>query len=243
MQARRKPFRVETMDRVTGRATSHANDHARGSHVYHDEIMSELRTLRTLVKPAEQVSATMVDAYKAQIAEAQKLKTELDLIYDAINKTKQEIATVHMTGFEGPEMSRVTNELDAIVGGTEHATEQILSNAEEIDQMATTLAARLKDEQNQALVADIQERVIKVFEACNFQDLTGQRITKVVSTLTFIETHIVRMMEIWGGLDAFKDIAPETIAVPAGDARLLNGPKVEGDVGHASQDDIDALFA
>ena len=81
----------------------------------------------------------MLDAYKAQIAEAQKLKGELDLIYDAINKTKQEIATVHMTGFEGPEMARVTNELDAIVGGTAHATEQILSNAEEIDQLSATL--------------------------------------------------------------------------------------------------------
>jgi chemotaxis protein CheZ len=27
-----------------------------------------------------------------------------------------------------------------------------------------------------------------------------------------------------------------------GDAKLLNGPKTEGDIGHASQDDIDALF-
>jgi chemotaxis protein CheZ len=43
-------------------------------------------------------------------------------------------------------MARVTNELDAIVGGTEKATEQILSNSEEIDQMAATLAARLKDD-------------------------------------------------------------------------------------------------
>ena len=115
--------------------------------------MSELRALRSLVKPSEQVTQQMIDAYKAQIAEAAKLKGELDLIHDAINKTKQEIATVHVTGFEGPEMVRVTNELDAIVGGTESATETILSNAEEIDQMAATLLARLKDEQNQALRA------------------------------------------------------------------------------------------
>jgi chemotaxis protein CheZ len=205
--------------------------------------MSELRALRALVKPAEEVTAQMIDAYKAQIAEAAKLKSELDLIYDAINRTKQEIAAVHLTGFQGPEMARVTNELDAIVGGTESATEQILSNAEEIDQMASTLAARLKNDQNQQLIADVQERVIKIFEACNFQDLTGQRITKVVSTLKFIETHILRMMEIWGGLDAFRDIEAEKMVKPDGDAGLLNGPKIEGDAGHASQDDIDALFA
>jgi chemotaxis protein CheZ len=240
MQARRKAFRVETMDRVSGRAIALVAGH---NSTHHDEIMSELRALRALVKPQEQVTQQMIDAYKQQIAEAAKLKGELDLIHDAINRTKQEIATVHVTGFEGPEMARVTNELDAIVGGTESATETILSGAEDIEQMASTLIARLKEDQNLALAQDIQERVVKIFEACNFQDLTGQRITKVVATLKFIETHIVRMMEIWGGLDAFKDIEAEKIAERTGDAALLNGPKVDGEVGHASQDDIDSLFA
>jgi chemotaxis protein CheZ len=240
MQARRKAFRVETMDRLTARSVTHVGGH---NALHHDEIMSELRALRALVKPQEQVTQQMIDAYKAQITEAAKLKNELDLIHEAINQTKQEIANVHITGFEGPEMARVTNELDAIVGGTETATETILSGAEDIDQMASTLLARLKDDQNQALAQDIQDRVIKIFEACNFQDLTGQRITKVVSTLKFIETHIVKMMEIWGGLDAFKDIEVETIAAREGDAALLNGPRIAGEEGHASQDDIDSLFA
>jgi chemotaxis protein CheZ len=245
MQSRRKPYRVETMDRVQGNANWRVNGHALNghNHSHHDEIMTELRALRSLVKPTEQVTQQMIDAYKAQITEAAKLKGELDLIQDAINQTKQEIATLHITGFEGPEMARVTNELDAIVGGTERATETILTGAEDIDQMASTLIARLKDEQNQALAQDIQDRVIKIFEACNFQDLTGQRITKVVATLKFIETHIVRMMEIWGGMEAFKDIEAEGILAREGDAKLLNGPKIEGETGHASQDDIDSLFA
>src|SRR6266487_4196084 len=131
MQARRKTFRVESMDRVTGRASGHSHGH--GAH--HDEVMSELRALRALVRPPEQVTASMIEAYNAQLVEASKLKGELDLIYDAINRTKQELATVHVTGFEGPEMARVTNELDAIVGGTESATETILSGAEDIEQM------------------------------------------------------------------------------------------------------------
>ncbi len=242
MQARRKTFRVESMDRVAGRAAIQPGVHHHNGH-HHDEVMSELRALRALIKPAEQVSQQMIDAYKQQIAEAAKLKGELDLIHDAINRTKQEIANVHVTGFEGPQMARVTNELDAIVGGTETATETILSSAEDIDQLASTLLARLKDDQNQQIAADIQDRVIKVFEACNFQDLTGQRITKVVATLKFIETHIVKMMEIWGGMEAFKHIEAETIAAREGDAALLNGPKVDGEAGHASQDDIDSLFA
>ena len=103
------------------------------------------------------------------------------------------------------------------------------------------LASSLKGE-SQAVATDIQDQVVQIFEACNFQDLTGQRITKVVNTLKFIEDRIVKMMEIWGGLDSFKDIEVERIAEATGDAALLNGPKLEADAGHASQDDIDALF-
>ena len=79
----------------------HSHGHAH-HHAHHYEIMLELRALRSLVKPAEQVTQQMIDAYKAQIAEAAKLKGELDLIQDAIERTKREIATVHLTGFEGP---------------------------------------------------------------------------------------------------------------------------------------------
>jgi chemotaxis protein CheZ len=50
------------------------------------------------------------------------------------------------------------------------------------------------------------------------------------------------MMDIWGGIDSFKDITPEAMAERDGDAALINGPKLEGDAGHSSQDDIDALF-
>jgi chemotaxis protein CheZ len=234
MGVQRKVFRVETFTRPRNGAAERAYPH--------DEIMAELKALRSLVQPQEDVSLRMVEAYKAEIAEAQKLKAELDLIYDAINRTKQEIATLHRTGFEGPEMKRVTHELDAIVGGTETATEGILSAAEFIDQAANTLSAAVKSEHDKALAHDIQDHVVQIFEACNFQDLTGQRITKVVGTLKFIETHIVRMMEIWGGIESFKDIAPTEMAAREGDTRLVNGPRLDGDLGHASQDEIDALF-
>jgi chemotaxis protein CheZ len=235
MDVQRKIFRVEAVNEAGRPAPV-----ARG--LGYDQIIAELRALQALVQPREELNARMIESYKAQIAEAQKLKTELDIIQEVITRTKHEIATLHVTGFEGPEMSRVTDELDAIVGGTEQATETILAAAEFIDQTANTLGAALKSEHDQALAHDIQDHVIRIFEACNFQDLTGQRITKVVATLKFIETHIGRMIEIWGGMEAFKDIVPEAIAEREGDKKLLNGPRLEDDPGHASQDDIDALF-
>src|ERR1700709_2679989 len=225
----------------------------------HREIMTELRALRAqMAAPgrAATVSAeaappvaqeiadaqALLETYRAQIEQCEKLKVELDLIHDAINRTKREIATLHGRSFDGEEMAKVNGELGAVVGGTEEATQQILEAAEAIDQAATALAQATSPDQQRLLSEEIQERVVSIFEACNFQDLTGQRISKVMATMKFIEHHITVMMDIWGGIDAIKAHAPGAVDDRVGDARLLNGPKLAGDVGHASQDYIDAMF-
>jgi chemotaxis protein CheZ len=224
----------------------------------HREIMTELRAIRAQMAASRSNAATnaigesvthdvaeaqaLLDTYRAQIEQCEKLKVELDLIYDAISRTKREIAVLHGKSFNGEEMAKVNGELGAVVGGTEEATQQILEAAESIDNAATALSRVTSPDQQKLLSEEIQERVVSIFEACNFQDLTGQRIKKVMTTMKFIEHHITIMMDIWGGVDAIKAHAPALIDTREGDARLLNGPKAEGDVGHASQDDIDALF-
>jgi chemotaxis protein CheZ len=207
----------------------------------HQEMMLEIRALRALIMPSDDAQRVL-DTYQTQLAEMQKLKGELVIIHNAISRTKQEIATLHLTGFRGQQMSRMTHELDAVVNGTEQATQAILSMVEEIDQIASTLIETAPNEAEREVGRNIQERVVKVFEACNFQDITGQRISKVVNSWKFIESHVDHMMEIWGGIDAFKEFIPEAPAEPEGDDALLNGPKLEEDAGHVSQDDIDALF-
>jgi chemotaxis protein CheZ len=92
------------------------------------------------------------------------------------------------------------------------------------------------------MLEEIGDSVVAIFEACNFQDLTGQRISKVMTTMKFIENRITAMMDIWGGVDEIKAHAPAKVDERGEDEKLLNGPKLDGDVGHASQDDIDALF-
>jgi chemotaxis protein CheZ len=224
----------------------------------HQEIMSELRAIRAQMAGLRAGTATdalgesvtqevaeaqaLLDTYRAQIEQCEKLKIEIDLIYDAITRTKREIAVLHGKSFNGEEMAKVNGELGAVVGGTEEATQQILEAAEAIDNAATALSKVTSPDQQKLLSEEIQERVVSIFEACNFQDLTGQRIKKVMTTMKFIEHHITVMMDIWGGVDAIKAHAPHIADNREGDARLLNGPKTEGDVGHASQDDIDALF-
>ena len=224
----------------------------------HREIMTELRAIRaqmasirngavpetagaSLTREAAEADA-LIETYRAQIEQCEKLKVELDLIHDAISRTKREIAVLHGKSFSGEEMAKVNGELGAVVGGTEEATQQILEAAESIDQAATALTKVNSPDQQKLLSEEIQERVVSIFEACNFQDLTGQRIKKVMTTMKFIENHITVMMDIWGGVDAIKAHAPPIVDTREGDDKLLNGPKLDGDVGHASQDDIDALF-
>ncbi|EFO34553.1 putative methyl-accepting chemotaxis protein [Roseibium sp. TrichSKD4] len=223
----------------------------------HRQLMNELAVLRKLIMsgagqgggaqaPAlsqEDISAKIMEEFRAELSEAAKLKSELDTIYEAIAQTKKEIAALHeTTGSEGEEMHRVTNELDAVVTGTEGATETILSAAEFIDETANTLSAHLEG-RDQDMASDIQEKVVQIFEACNFQDLTGQRITKVVGTLRFIEDRITEMMDIWGGIESFNDVEAVKREERVGDEALLNGPALEEDMDVATQDDIDALFA
>jgi chemotaxis protein CheZ len=86
----------------------------------------------------------------------------------------------------------------------------------------------------QGLAQDIQDLVIQIFEACNFQDLIGQRVTKVMATLEFIEDHITRVLE---------EIKNAPQARSGSDAaQHLHGPRLDIDPGHVSQSEIDAMF-
>lgn len=249
MAAVKRSFRAESLIRMNSGVNQ---DPAFAEERRHQEVLAEIASLRTLVSSGggqqaevdpQAMSEQFLSEFRKELSEAAKLKVELDAIYEAIAQTKKEIATLHQTtGAEGEEMARVTNELDAVVSGTEGATETILSAAEFIDETANTLSARVGKEESE-LAGDIRDQVVQIFEACNFQDLTGQRITKVVGTLRFIEDRIEQMMDIWGGIETFKEIETEMRKVREGDDALLNGPSLESDIDVASQDDIDALFA
>ena len=207
----------------------------------HQEIMDAFAALRRLIQPATDVSQEIEDAHRGDFQEALKLKIELDEISGSIQRTKQEIATLHYAGAQGREMTRVTDELDAIVEGTELATNTILSAAERVDELAGNLASRLSGDAGE-IAREISDHIVQIFEACNFQDITSQRIGKVVNAMQFVEQRVGRMIEIWGGLETFKDVQPIDDPSRAGDRALLNGPALTGDEDSTSQDDIDSLF-
>jgi len=237
MPVQRKVFSIEQYVRPRMRGSAQSTS---SGGEQHREFMSEHQALRSLVEPKASAESDVGKRARAQIVEAQAYKTELTTIYDAIGRTAADMASLVAGAKSGAQASRISRELAAIVTGTERATQAILQAAEEIDQSAHALAAALKNHER-GLVHDIQERVVQIFEVCNFQDLTGQRVSKAVTTLRFIEEHIDRMLEIWQKVEQFKPIVPDDRNVD-NEQRFLNGPKLAGDGGHSTQSEIDRIF-
>jgi chemotaxis protein CheZ len=154
-------------------------------------------------------------------------KHELAALRDAIMRSEHELAALR----SGAPALRLQQELDATIGGMDEATQKILHATETIDESARALQASLQNDYNRGLAQEILEQAVKIYEACNFQDIAGQRITKAIVALQHIEKQIDRLGEIWGKVE---HTAP---------VKLVNGPKLDCDTGHADQREIDRMFA
>jgi chemotaxis protein CheZ len=200
--------------------------------IHLDRIFDELAQIR---QATESISESDEEATR----ENDNLWSGIATIHGAIVKTRHEIASLHAKGVKNEQIFRATDELDAVVLNTESATETILGAAETIDAAADRLMSGQSLDQ-QGELQEIRDQAISIFEACNFQDLSGQRIRKVVALLQFIETRVASMIAIWHEISEFREAVEAE--VEATDADLLNGPPLDGDEGIVSQDDIDSLF-
>jgi chemotaxis protein CheZ len=179
------------------------------------EVMHELSALRDLFAAVSPRPADTAEPLRND--EIERLTAELRRAHAAIGGSGS-----------GESSTRVTSELAAATSGSEQAVQKILAAAEDIDQAANNLTATLKGDIERGLAQDIRDRVIQIFEACNFQDLSSQRVAKVMTALGRIERQIARTLN-----EGAHDVA----APPA------HGPRLPHDHGHVSQSDLDAMFA
>ena len=162
-----------------------------------------------------------------------KIYRELESLVQYIEAAKNEIASIRPQELGADFIVSATDELDAVVGSTEEAAGRILDAAEAIQTVAEELEPAVQEK--------IIDQVTEIFEASNFQDLTGQRITKVVKTLKHIESRIEALVGILGEeVERVRhSVAPE--AATDDEAALLNGPQLPGNAN--DQDEIDRLLA
>jgi hypothetical protein len=112
----------------------------------------------------------------------------------AIARTHAEIAAIKPDDATGGRFVMASGELDSIVSATESATSDILAAAERIQEAAWTLR---EAEADAALCDMLDERATEIYTACSFQDLTSQRIRKVIDALGFLEKRVNAMADIW----------------------------------------------
>ena len=169
------------------------------SAIKHKEVRKAANNLR------QKDDISLVDVLTLAEASIHSMKTFIDSldstiyrefreIADYIQKTKQEIGHLQANDLKSNHIPEAGHELDIVVTTTEEATTKIMECAEAI------LDADISDVK--AYQELINSKVMEIFEACSFQDLTGQRISKVIETLEHIETRVSRFASAIGADDS-----------------------------------------
>jgi len=178
----------------------------------------------------EVVRAVLTTISDDLTAKEAALLREVEELGRTIASAKSDIAALRVDDINDHDIPFATDELDAIVEHTAHATNAILESCEMLDEVSATLSGDP--------AARLQAATTKIYEACSFQDITGQRITKVVTTLKAIEQKVVHIIGTFG--PSIGSMKP-TIGPVANGADLLNGPQLPAQA--MDQSDIDKLLA
>jgi chemotaxis protein CheZ len=249
----RKPFTAELMRLRKGSGDPSIQPSSREVMDAIHDLKADIKMVELMLRSGKAPEPSPEDRAKVaqernslenEKAEIEILRTEVRALARSIHQTKTEIAALRSQDSDDDHLIIVSNELDAVVNATEGATQAILEAAEKIDSLAENVKAKgSQDSYLYHISEEISDNVVAIFEACNFQDITGQRITKVVNTLKFIEERVNAMVEIWGS-ESFEGNSPASTkakpSTPSDDSHLLNGPQLENR--GISQDDIDKLF-
>jgi len=182
--------------------------------------------LVNLMQQSEALVALMREFFQQM---DKKRSEEFAIIAGYIAKAKEEIREMRPHDISHERIPTAGAELEAITRDTENATHTIMNCAEAI------MAADVSDPK--AYKAAVDDEVMKIFEACSFQDITGQRVSKVVGVLKQIEERVGKLANTLGVDDKPAEMTQEE---KRRHDLLLNGPALNGP--ETRQDDIDALF-
>jgi chemotaxis protein CheZ len=163
-------------------------------------------------------------------AKETSLLAEVEELGRTIATAKAEIAALEVDVINVSHIPFATDELDAIIAHTAAATDAILENCETLDRVGASLTGQA--------AAQLQEATTRIYEACSFQDITGQRITKVVGALKAIEAKVEHIVSTFGPGDGQ---ARPSLRQAVDAASLLNGPQLPATA--MDQSDIDKLLA
>ena len=188
------------------------------------------------------VVQTIIDSMNRDVPSIDvAVRDDLEDLASYIRETKSEIMSLNPEEISEEHLPTASVELDAIVSATEKATHSIMEAAEIVEQVSGEIDSELAEKLTTATT--------QIYEACSFQDITGQRVSKVIKALQEIEGKIDDLIGAFGDDDGAareerrrvreaqrEEKRQEAIA----EGELLEGPQLPENA--ISQDDIDALF-
>lgn len=160
----------------------------------------------------------------------QFMHQEIRKMAQYITDAKQEIFAISSNDKTDDALVDASHHLDEVIKATEEASTNIMDAADVIQNAASGVGGEKE--------AKIMEATHRIYEACNFQDITGQRITKVIKLIENIDERIERLNTLFGKPAETGNVVKIS---PEDERSLLNGPQLSSQA--ASQADIDALFS
>ncbi len=188
-----------------------------------DQVVNIINSVLGKIKPPSEAGYEVLDR-------------ELRELKDIIESLRNHLHTNQVSDVSQTHIPVATDELDAVVEATEQATESIMGACEEI----------LEDLKggDQEVYKRVEVATTKIFEACTFQDITGQRIKKVVDCLKEIEVKtasVLSAFEIGGVSSPSNDETGKQGGGEGEVVNLLNGPQLPQNA--VTQEEIDKLLA
>ena len=138
--------------------------------------------------------ATSVSLNDADTEIIEELHLQVAELSAAIQLTRQEIKELGSQQAHDGGFVPAADEIDDIFQHTEQAVSDILRAAEAMQ--ASAWAAR-EDGTDTDICDRLDKCAIEIYTACTFQELTGQRIAKLISLLSFTETRVQTMLQHW----------------------------------------------
>lgn len=168
---------------------------------------------------------TTVDSY-VSTKQRSIIFNQIDTISQQITGLKKNISIMGNDILQDNFIPEIATELHSVIAQTEKSVIGILDTSDEIGKIGTKISS-----------PEIREELLahstKILELCNFQDLTGQIIQRIIKRLTMIESTVNKIaIELGPDYKLSSKLTPDS---------LLNGPQKEEE--RPSQDDIDDLFS
>jgi chemotaxis protein CheZ len=165
--------------------------------------------------------------------ELAQLSREVAAVGQYVARMKREIGALRPNEIYRDHLPSAHSDLDSVREATASSANSIMSAAEGILAIeATTL---------DAYKAEVEDKVMQIFEACTFQDITGQRVARVNQTLGQIEKRLQRFSLAVKASDARGGYDRESIMREARrEVLIVEGPQ-NAAVG-VDQHAIDKLF-